>query len=120
MSGPRFSSGSFAHNRWAVGPATSPNVSAERDTRLSAKRTAKFKRDRIKKGLRQALMRQNPFCTDCGILLQMIDNQGQNYACVIGVENPVLCCPSCANDHGRPQPAVAVAVDEAFGKGVLP
>ena len=134
MSGHRFPAASFAHNRWAVGPATAPRVDADRAERHAAARTEKFKRDRIKKQLRKSMMAVKPFCHDCGVRLQDLRNDLENYACIIGVENPVMTCLNCAKERTKATPpkraavtmpetphftALMEAARDTFGEGVF-
>ena len=116
MSGPRYSNAAFAVNRWAVGPQTATNVAADRDKRIAENRTKKYKASRIKAQLRPVLMRENPHCIDCGLRLQMIEQNQPNYACVVGTENAVLACRDCgaircrAKGAGHPQAVAGVRV----------
>ncbi len=105
MSGPRFSTSAFATNRWNVGTAAPPTAvdqrALDRERRATERRTASYKAKRIKAQLRPLLMRLDPHCADCGLLLQMITREAPSYACVMGTENPVLCCHDCANIRGK-------------------
>ena len=96
MGRPRYSNASFAHNRWNVGcqepPSTAVAVAAERDARIAAQRTAKFKAAKVKAQLRPRLWEQNPHCVHCARLLQIGESSHPTYACVVGDR---LACPGC-------------------------
>ena len=105
MTPPQFGRSAFAVNRWAIGDGgASPGAVAgmvDKDRRRAQVLAAIYKTKQHKAKLRKTLMKQDPHCVDCGRELQNSTPEVVDYACVMGMDHPVLCCLPCSRSDTR-------------------
>lgn len=96
MTGRRFTSATFAVNRWNIGcqgASTDLMTSKlERDRNASKTRSSGFRDTKNRARLRVKLLEANPHCDNCGMHLQGDDREAPFYASIVEGR---LSCTAC-------------------------